>query len=242
MFGDTVVPIDGSRNSRRAIRIAAAIAATLGGRLDVVCFTRSPITRDFRRQVHRLVKEEGATVPMHVEVDPQHGPAERLITAYVRAHPAHLVCMAAHGRSRSPALLGTVTESVIRSSQRPVLLVGPSTRTVDYDPRGPILLASGDPEPAAVAQGWADVFGGEVFLTTPGRASAMAAEVPTAAADHASVIVASLGEQGRISRLVHGSELAEVIHDAPCPVIAVAPAGSKTAAGPADVLDPSSSP
>lgn len=218
MLGDTVVAIDGSQSSRRAIRVAAAISDVLGGRLDVVCFTRGPMSRSFRRQVHRLANEEGPTVPMHVAVDLQHGPAEQSIAAYIRTHPAQLVCMAAHGRSRSPAVLGSATEAVVRSTQRPVLLVGPSVRTVDFDPNGPVLLASTAAEPSAVAQGWSSVFGGEVFLTTLERAAAAAAD------RGAAVIVAPLGRQSTISRLVRGSELADVIHDASCPVITVASA------------------
>lgn len=218
MFGDTVVAIDGGTSSRRAIRIAAIISETLGGRLDVICFTRGPLTRNFRRQVQRLAREEGPTVPMHVSVDLQQGPAEQSISAHLRTHPAQLLCMAAHGHSRSPALLGSVTEAVARSTQRPVLLVGPSVRTVGYEPGGPILLTSTDPEPTAVAHGWSSVFGGEVLLTTLERA-------PTMAADHrAALIVARLGRPSTVNRLIHGSELAGTIHDAPCPVIIVAPA------------------
>ncbi len=218
MFGDTVVPIDGSRSSRRAIRIAAAISQVLGGQLDVVCFNRGPISRDFRRQVHRLAQDEGSAVPLHVEVALQHAPAEKLITRHVRDHPAHLVCMAAHGRSRSPALLGTVTEAVIRSSDRPVLLVGPSVRTDDYDPGNLVLLASENDWARTVSHGWSEVFGSVVASTT------MADAVAEAARECASVIVTELSQQHRLDRLRHGSKLADVIHDAHCPVIVLADA------------------
>ena len=215
MFGDTVVPIDGSRSSRRAIRIAAAISRTLGGQLDVVCFSRGPISRDFRRQIHRLARDEGPAVPLHVQVAIQHAPAEALICRHINHHPAHLVCMAAHGRSRSPALLGTVTESVIRSSHRPVLLVGPSVRTVAFDPRSLVLLASENDGARTAAHGWSAVFGGVAASTT------MPDAVAEAAGQSASVIVTELGQQRRLDRLRHGSELADVVHDAPCPVLVV---------------------
>ncbi len=215
MFGDTLVPIDGSRSSRRSIRVAATISRTLGGRLDVVCFNRGPISRDFRRQIHRLAQEEASTVPLHVEVALQHAAAEKLITRHVSEHPAHLVCMAAHGRSRSPALLGTVTEAVVRSSRRPVLLVGPSVRTTNWDPAALVLLASEDDDPRTVAPGWSAVFGSNVASTTGSDA------VAEAERQHAAVIVAELGERHRLGRLRHGSALADLIHDAPCPVIVV---------------------
>lgn len=218
MFGDTLVPIDGSRSSRRAIRIAAEISRVLGGKLDVVCFNRGPLSRDFRRQVHGLVQDEGSSVPLHVEVALQHAPAEKLITSYIGEHPAHLVCMAAHGRSRAPALLGTVTEAVIRSSHRPVLLVGPSVTTTDYDPSDPVLVAAEHDDATTVGHGWSEVFGSAVASVT------MSDAVAHAESRHAAVIVAELGEQHRLDRLLHGSELADVIHDARCPVIVVATA------------------
>jgi len=214
MIGDLLVPIDGSSNSRRSLRIAAAVARPLGGRLDVICFSRGPVTAEFRRGVHRMTQRETTAVPIHVEIAVQHGRAQNQIAASVAAHPTSLLCMAAHGHSRSPALLGSVTEAVIDAAHRPVLLVGPSVKTVDFDPKNAVLLTSNHVDHEQIAGGWRALFGSQVSLASVDSALERSRQAPTA------IIVVTLVGRGRIDRLRRGDPIAELIHDAPCPVLA----------------------
>ncbi len=214
MIGDLLVPIDGSANSRRALRIAAAIARPLGGELDVICFSSGPITEGFRRSVHRMAQQEAEAVPTHIEVAEQHGPAQRHIASSVASHPASLVCMAAHGHSRSPALLGSVTEAVIDASHRPVLLVGPSVSTATFNPNDAVLLTANSVAHEKIGAGWHILFGSDVLQMSAESALTAASERPTA------VIVATLTRQSRTARLRWGDPNADLIHDSPCPVLA----------------------
>lgn len=214
MIGDLLVPIDGSANSRRALRIAAAIARPLGGDLDVICFSRGPITTDFRRSVHSMAQEEAEALPTHIEVAEQHGPAQQHIAASVAAHPASLVCMAAHGHSRSPALLGSVTEAVIDASHRPVLLVGPSVSTATFNPSDAVLLTANSVDHQEIGAGWRVLFGSDVLQVSIATVLRNAGQQPTA------IIVATLARQSRTNRLRWGDRHAALVHDAPCPVLA----------------------
>ena len=215
MIGDMLVPIDGSKNSRRALRIAAAIARPLGGQLDVICFSRGPLSAEFRRTVERMTHDEVQAVPTHIEVAEQHGPAERQIAASVAEHPSSLVCMAAHGRSRSPALLGSVTEAIIGAALRPVLLVGPSVATVSFDPRRRLLLTADSAEQRAIGRGWQLLFGCDVDQAPFDFVLTHAQQLPT------SIIVATVDKPKRTRRLVWGDSTTGLIHDALCPVLAI---------------------
>jgi nucleotide-binding universal stress UspA family protein len=121
-FSDILVPLDGSAAAERALRPALDLAARTGVRL-----------RALRRALsdHKEATEYLAAVadrcapttdlPTHV-VD-----RESIPDAIIEElEPGTLVCMSSHGRGGlARAVIGSVAEALLRSLDRPVLVVGP---------------------------------------------------------------------------------------------------------------------
>ena len=92
----------------------------------------------------------------------------------VLEHPEAIVVLASHGRGRSAALLGSVTEELLERIFGPVLVVGPRVQAADFS--GPIIVtvdgsdASESVLPLAAA--WGIELGAEpwiVEVTEPGN-------------------------------------------------------------------------
>ena len=211
-----VVPIDGLGHSDRGLAVAARLAAALGGAVDVVCYSHGPITSQFRRDLAALVDRAVGEVPARLEVTGYRGPVGDRIVERVAAHPEAVLCMAAHGRERAPGILGSVTDAVVQAVAQPVVLVGPGAVLDAFDPAGPVLSTGPETDRLrAVAESWAQRFGASLRHRPLDEAARAAEELG------ASVIAVALPHLGRVERLLHGSEVADLIHDAPCPVLAI---------------------
>lgn len=71
---------------------------------------------------HKADNFAGANV--QVEVKEAAGPVHHAIAEYIRERPIDIVVMATHGRSGiERALIGSVSEHVVRKSSKPVMLV-----------------------------------------------------------------------------------------------------------------------
>ncbi|MDH4076249.1 MAG: universal stress protein [Acidimicrobiia bacterium] len=211
-----IVPIDGLGHSERGLAVAARLAAAMGGAVDVVCYSHGPITSQFRRDLAALVDRAVGDVPARLEVMGYRGPVSDRIIERVAAHPDAVLCMAAHSRERAPGIVGSVTDAVVRAIAQPVVLVGPGAALGAFDPGGPVLSTGPDTDRLrAAAQGWARRFDSSVEHRPLDEA------LQTASTLGASVIAVSVPRLGRVDRLLHGSEVADLIHDAPCPVLAI---------------------
>ena len=139
-----VVPTDGSDSARRAVDHAVDLAARSGATVHAVSvvdatklgpFTPSDVALSEIRSslqsaateateaVARRCGEAGVVCVTAVRVGIPH----EAIVAYADDGEASLVVMGTHGRTGLPrAILGSVTERVIRTSDVPVLTVGPA--------------------------------------------------------------------------------------------------------------------
>ncbi len=213
-----VVPIDGLGHSERGLTVAARLAAALGGALEVVCYSHGPITSQFRRDLAALVDRTTGDVPARLVIMGYRGPVGDRIIERAAAHPDAVLCMAAHGRERAPGILGSVTDTVVHALARPVVLVGSGVLLGEFDAGGPVLWAGAETDRLrAAAESWARQFGASV------QHCALDEAIPTARRLGASVIATAMPHRGRIERLLHGSNVVGLIHDAPCPVLAVGP-------------------
>jgi universal stress protein A len=121
--GEILLPTDFSAASAMAARTAADFARHFGARLHVLHVVPS----GFGLEAPRAALEEtvaalgaGLTVTRLVES----GLAASAIVAYARAHRIDLIVMGTHGRTGfSHALLGSVTEAVVRRAPCRVLTV-----------------------------------------------------------------------------------------------------------------------
>jgi nucleotide-binding universal stress UspA family protein len=143
MHDAIVVPTDGSDSARRAVDHAVDLAARSGATVHAVSvvdatklgpFTPSDVAVseirsslrsaavDATESVARRCREAGVECVTAVRVGVPH----ETIVAYADEVGADLVAMGTHGRTGLPrAMLGSVTERVVRTSDVPVLTVGP---------------------------------------------------------------------------------------------------------------------
>lgn len=139
MFGDVLVPLDGSELSARALVPGAAVARANDSALRVVSYT-SAWNHD---QLLEAVERQCSTldVPkLSVSVEPAGpGVVERL-AELVEARPSSLVVMSTIGRGSTGALLGSVAEGVLERTFGPAILVGPECVTRGFEVGGTILV------------------------------------------------------------------------------------------------------
>lgn len=144
-FRRILVPTDFSEFSLEAIDPAVTLARCTGGRVDllfvledlpsvpILTFEHLPVgTAEHFYEESRARAEEtlAQTMAEHVpeelrgETRVRRGPAASGIVETARELPADLVAMTTHGRSGlTNALLGSVTERVVRTAPCPVLTV-----------------------------------------------------------------------------------------------------------------------
>jgi nucleotide-binding universal stress UspA family protein len=136
--------LDGSKLAEGCIGPAAAIAERVGGDLRLVRAYEPPVAgvsvdapygeleltrRHLREEAQQYLdrkaaglREEGITVALDVVA----GPADRALVKLSRRWPASLLVIGTRGRSGLTRwVLGSVTDKVIRSSGRPVLVIPP---------------------------------------------------------------------------------------------------------------------
>ena len=163
-WGTVVVPLDGSDFAERAVPVAKALAEAAGaGMLLVSSRVRGP--DDPSGYLERVATQQlgDGAVETAVVWD---RPAPETIELMTREDEDRVVCMTTHGRGRLRwAMLGSVAESVVAATSRPLVLVGPHC-SEDWSPHGPVLVGLDGTEgsegvvPAAAA--WARTLGSEL--------------------------------------------------------------------------------
>lgn len=148
MFDTILVPTDGSENAERAIEHATMLADVYGSTVHGVFVVNLTYAADFEggidsESVLRAMEREGeeaveslesavAENGIDVTTDILRGRPASRITAYAEENDVDLVVMGTQGRSGvSRLLLGSVTESVLRHSGRPVLTVPAGAPIID---------------------------------------------------------------------------------------------------------------
>ena len=142
-FSKILVPLDGSILAEaalwKAMEIAdggtisllrAAEAATLPGvdspKAQVAAF------RESQEYLRRVVKRLNSRGMSNVEANVSYGPPTASIVEAAHTQKVDLIVMSTHGRSGLGRLvLGSVTESVLRGTTVPILIVRPEGAPVD---------------------------------------------------------------------------------------------------------------
>lgn len=133
------VPVDGSEESWRAVDAAVALGRRSEASIEIieVVFDEHDLT-DARLRLSSRVGQNG-TSGVTVSTAAKLGTsAANAISEVVEQHPEALVVMASHGRGRSAALLGSVTEDLLQKIYGPILVVGPRSTVSDFG--GPIVV------------------------------------------------------------------------------------------------------
>src|ERR1700737_3680129 len=149
MYKVIMVPTDGSGFDRDAIRVALKMAegrkakVRLGGVLPSALFCGTPPEADLTpmsaeigrseragalSELYALAAECRSGFKADITVDLHGGPVSDVLQGYARRHDVDLIVMSTHGRNGISRLsLGSVTDSLIRHTTIPVLVVKPST-------------------------------------------------------------------------------------------------------------------
>jgi nucleotide-binding universal stress UspA family protein len=135
-----IVPVDGSETSWRAVDAAIALARRNDAHVDIVevVFSDRDVALD-RARLEDALRHRNTTglgVDVHTEVidaSPAMG-----IAKFLESRPDSTVVMTSHGRGRSAALLGSVTEDMLRRTVDPVLVIGPQVNNATFE--GPVVV------------------------------------------------------------------------------------------------------
>lgn len=165
MFQHLVVPIDGSEASWRAVPIATRMAAVVDGKVDVVTVVDrltdvTPMCAELTAQAAQLAT---AAVEPSVEVLIDDSVA-RGIARHVEGITGAMVVMSSHGHGRSAAVLGSVTDELLRLIYGPAVVVGPNVDPGAGRLHGsyivPVDGSKASERIAPIAEAWAIEFGG----------------------------------------------------------------------------------
>jgi nucleotide-binding universal stress UspA family protein len=168
MVQHLIVPVDGSDASWRAADVAVALARRSSASIDVVevVFDQHHADEATVQLAERLEQHDTSGVAVTARVLVAAESVAQVVGTEVEHHPATTVVLASHGRGRSAALLGSVTEELLGRIFGPVLVVGPHVTQSQLD--GPIVVTvdgSAVSESALpLAAAWAIELGNEAWI------------------------------------------------------------------------------
>lgn len=144
-YRNVLVPTDGSDAAHRALEAGVDVADAAGADLHLLSVidaaslgvdVRADIQAESLEASAREVLDDAAAFAREAGVDPvaettQHGPSiHRTILSYVDEHDVDLIVLGTHGRTGLDRyLLGSVAESLVRTSRVPVMTI----RTPDLE-------------------------------------------------------------------------------------------------------------
>lgn len=161
-----IVPVDGSTHAWRAVETAIALAEHCNGRVEVVQVIFDPeeeqqVERDLRVRIGNVESADVSVVPLvSVASDPDDAIAGEIFKL-VKREPSATVVLASQGRGRSAAVVGSVTEDLLRRVDGPVVVVGPQSHTPDFSNPMIVTLDGSDFSEAAlpIAASWSNHLG-----------------------------------------------------------------------------------
>jgi nucleotide-binding universal stress UspA family protein len=162
------VPVDGSDTSWRAVDAAIALARRNDVQIHVYEMVQSPddVDEALNRMNDTLSRRDSSGLSIDLRAEAFDGTPAAAISHFVDQHPAATVVMASHGRGRSAALMGSVTEDILQRTFGPVMVVGPHADAPRFT--GPVLVPvdGGNVSEAAIPLGvaWATELGVSCWL------------------------------------------------------------------------------
>lgn len=147
MLERVVVPINFTSESDRAIPIAMAVAGRVRANVELVTVVE-PIGRDEAEvNLGRMARDLGDAVRWRVLESG--GPPEAALLTEFHRRSGSLWCVGSHGRGAlGEALLGSLSEDLVRDAHEPVLLIGPHAGQVSD---GAVLAVALDGTPRSEA-------------------------------------------------------------------------------------------
>lgn len=221
-----VVPLDGSDQGVRALRVAETMANSLGCLITTISFAPPVETREFESRVRRLVRGVLKSTPHSVMVRAAGPSVADDIRLELALQLGALLCMPTLGEGRSGASAGNITTKIVAELPRPVLLVGPECDGADFSPTRPLLIAADTLGPAQaalrVAQAWRLAFSADDEQITTfgdGLSSEIIAKRIADNADDLGSSAIVMATPSRVDPSMNGALATEVARFARCPVL-----------------------
>jgi nucleotide-binding universal stress UspA family protein len=204
-FTDLLVPLDGSPAAERAIAPAVELARRTRVPLRLMRQAYSDDIDDAIAYLATVARRRAAGVDVETQVLDRESVPNAILDA---RHQETLVCMSSHGRGGlTRAMIGSFTEAVLRSVDRPVLVVGPHvhdgaafaghvTACIDASRSSELTL-----EPA---RAWAALLGRPLWLVSVAR--------PTPPSEFPADGALETGVLGRFARQIGGVDGWDVYH------------------------------
>jgi nucleotide-binding universal stress UspA family protein len=142
MFNQILIPTDGSDTAKPAVEMALNLAETYDARLHALFIVDQPtsvsgtgegftgldnLLNELEEEGHQAtdtIAEQATDSNIEAETAVQRGNPHDDILSYATGHNIDLIVMGTHGRTGvKRALVGSVTEDVVRHSEIPVLTV-----------------------------------------------------------------------------------------------------------------------
>lgn len=169
MFQQLVVPVDGSAAAWQAVPIAARMAAAVDGKLEVV----TVVDRLADVSVAQRSLLDGIEALGPLEVDPMcqvlaSDSVATAVASHMDSVTGGMVVLSGHGHGRSAAVVGSVTDELLRRTYGPVVVIGPHVAPTAGAVDGPYVVPlDGSPRAEAIlpiAGAWAVEFDGVPWL------------------------------------------------------------------------------
>lgn len=168
MVQHLIVPVDGSDASWKAVDLAVALARRCDATVDIieVVFDADDAHDASTRLTERAGQHDTTGVVASARVLVAAESVAGAIGAEVERRPDATVVIASHGRGRSAALLGSVTEEILERIFGPVLVVGPRAEIGDLT--GPVVVTVDGSETSEsvvpLAAAWGIELGAEPWI------------------------------------------------------------------------------
>jgi nucleotide-binding universal stress UspA family protein len=207
-FTDILVPLDGSPLAERALGPALDLSTRTGVPVRVLRRVFPDETEDGAAYLADLADRYAGTIDLETQIDDRASIPDAILDGLA---PGSLLCMTSHGRGGiARAVMGSIAEAVLRTIDRPALVVGP-----DVDDRTPLagrVVACVDGSPASErtlepARRWARALELPLWLVGVGDTGAPAEWVTGGDA-------METGHLANLARRLGDVEGWEVLHDA----------------------------
>jgi len=166
MSKQLIVPIDHSQDSWRAFEVALALADRSDRGVHLVHVAPGPLDgQQAEVEIDLELQRRGPfDVEVTVEVRLSIDTVASELEAALQLQPDAITVMASHGKGRSAAIIGSVTEDMLQRTFGPIVLVGPNVEPNDFT--GPVIVTVDGSEESEAALPLAGVWATKL-MTTP---------------------------------------------------------------------------
>ncbi len=216
MFQHVIVPVDFSDASWTAVPVAARLAASVDGDVEVVTVVDriglvGAADQDLARHVATFA---GLPAPVRANVLAGDTVAET-VASHLEETSGGIVVMSSHGRGRTAAVLGSVVDELLQLTFGPIVVVGPHVADGAGRTDGDYLVAVDGSHAAEqilpIVGAWAVEFGGVPWVIEVGQeASAGSAAESGYPARLAHQLGATIGREAEFE-VLHGEPADRIV-------------------------------